>query len=467
MVARVTGSPALMPYLAAMSLALALCLYGSGGVMIGYLRLAWICIGAGALLLFARSRGTCLAPRIARPLLWAWIALLLYTLLQTVPMPHGILSVLSPRAADLHDAVSRLAGGTSVSTISVMRAATMEHLARLTGYFLVFLIARELCWRADNRQWLTVAPLMAFALLEALLGIFQYVTGGGARSATGTYVNRNHFAGLLEMTFPFVVVYFYTGISSRNLARALVGATLGALLAAGILCSLSRMGAAILFGSCILMAAFLMRPLRIALPVVVTATVIGFSVLVPTQLLQRFASFQAEANLSHDTRVQLWNDTLRLASDYAVTGTGLGGYAAALPPYRTVELDRNVTFAHNDYLQIMAELGGVGAIPVGVLAICILHPVMRTLRRGTAAQRAFAAACLTSLLTMFVHSLADFNLYIPANATVLSWVAGVAVMLPWQPPHWTDTPPGVVEGTSRGLSPKAVELCVTERSYCP
>src|SRR5215217_6712737 len=51
----VANSPRLLPYLAGMSIGLALCLYGAGGVVIAYIRAAWICIGAVGLALFTRS----------------------------------------------------------------------------------------------------------------------------------------------------------------------------------------------------------------------------------------------------------------------------------------------------------------------------------------------------------------------------------------------------------------------------
>ena len=469
-----------MPYLAAMSLAVAVCVYGYGGVTAGYMRAAWVCIGATGAALFTSTRTVGLAPRLARPLFWSWMALLLYTFVQTASLPREYLSLISPQAAGMHDAVNQLAGGSPLFSISIMRPATMEHLARLIGYFLVFLIARELCWRADRRQWMIVAPLVGLACLEALAGITQFAAGGGARPATGTYVNRNHFAGLLEMMFPFAAVYFCTAVSQRNTIQALIGGSLAALLGTGILCSLSRMAAAILFGSCILIVAVLIRPRRIALPAAVAATAVVFWLFVPAELLHRFASVPGAARIAEDTRVQLWNDTLRLAADYPVTGTGLGAYAAALPRYQTVELDRTVGFAHNDYLQVMVELGMAGILPIAGIVVGILHPVVRTMRRGTPVQRAFATACLTSLLTMLVHSLADFNLYIPANAIVLSWVAGVAVMIPWQPTHWTDEAPHLmaqhrsrrisspVAGTVWAESPSTTaQLCVTERSERP
>jgi hypothetical protein len=39
----------------------------------------------------------------------------------------------------------------------------------------------------------------------------------------------------------------------------------------------------------------------------------------------------------------------------------------------------------------------------------------------------FAVGLFVALVTLGLHSMADFNLYSPANALVLAWLGGVAV----------------------------------------
>jgi hypothetical protein len=60
-----------------------------------------------------------------------------------------------------------------------------------------------------------VTWLVALGTFEALYGLVQYLTGWqrifgyvkkyNLEEATGTYINRNHFAGFLEMVIPFGV----------------------------------------------------------------------------------------------------------------------------------------------------------------------------------------------------------------------------------------------------------------------
>ena len=78
----------------------------------------------------------------------------------------------------------------------------------------LFFFARMLAQdRASRRR--VVTWLVALGTFEALYGLVQYLTGWqrifgyvkkyNLEEATGTYINRNHFAGFLEMVIPFGV----------------------------------------------------------------------------------------------------------------------------------------------------------------------------------------------------------------------------------------------------------------------
>ena len=53
--------------------------------------------------------------------------------------------------------------------------------------------------------------------------------------------------------------------------------------------------------------------------------------------------------------------------------------------------------------------------------------VMRTAAEAESSQARYVAlACCGSLTAILLHSLVDFNLYVPANAMVVAWVLGLA-----------------------------------------
>ncbi len=161
--------------------------------------------------------------------------------------------------------------------------------------------------------------------------------------------------------------------------------------------------------------------LALALPVAI-------AILLPTrELILRFADMASTEEVSRNDRVRIWHDTLQFIKAYKWAGSGLGAYEHGFFRYQTVAPLNTVDFAHNDYLQMQAEMGIPGSLLVGALAGWIVtRALVVVLWRRDARNGELAVGLLASLVTLGVHSLADFNLYIPANALALAWLGGVA-----------------------------------------
>ena len=84
-------------------------------------------------------------------------------------------------------------------------------------------------------------------------------------------------------------------------------------------------------------------------------------------------------------------------------------------------------FAHNDYLQVFAELGLFGGALAMALAVWIMKRPLSVVFGPRSGQWALAVGLIGSFVAMGLHSMVDFNLYIPANALAVAWLAGVAV----------------------------------------
>ena len=94
---------------------------------------------------------------------------------------------------------------------------------------------------------------------------------------------------------------------------------------------------------------------------------------------------------------------------------------------QTAFLSHLVDYAHCDYLQIAAELGVPGGVLVFGAIFWILGLTVRHCSRaGREHDKAISLACLGSITAILLHSLADFNLYIPANALVFAVVLALA-----------------------------------------
>jgi len=128
-------------------------------------------------------------------------ALIVWVLLQILPLPT-FLGSLFPTAGDTRH------------TISVAPYQTVSHLILLVTYLTAFYLV--LLADADrNAKKRLIYSLVALGAFEAFYGLVQYLTGWQQifvyvkkfylEDATGTYINRNHFAGLLELTLPFTI----------------------------------------------------------------------------------------------------------------------------------------------------------------------------------------------------------------------------------------------------------------------
>ena len=377
---------------------------------------------------------------------WALALLPAYVLMQVVPLPVSLVRVLSPARAEGVAALDLIGAKVNFASLSVSPAATFQSFLLVCGYLIIFLLVCELTWRFDDSCWLAIWPIVAIGALEAGLGLCQYFGGTEEQVRWGTYVNHNHYAGFLEMALPFAVVYpvaLLRRARSRGhspLAPALAACgvwALAGLMFAGIVHSFSRMGFLATLFSLFVMGtlAFGTRQLSWvassrkrqggAVGLVAALALAGFVFLPPDRLILRFAQL-VSTDPTGGGRAQLWAETIPLIRAYPVFGCGLGGYETAFWRFKVSGPLLTDDFAHNDYLQLLAELGLVGFAIGATLAFSVARmAVRRAVRSADPGARYFAVAGAGALAAILLHSLADFNLYIPANAMLLAWIAGM------------------------------------------
>jgi len=147
-------------------------------------------------------------------------------------------------------------------------------------------------------------------------------------------------------------------------------------------------------------------------------------------LIVRFADLAATEEITADMRVEIWRESWQLVAAYPVLGCGLGAYEPAFLRYKKVAPMNRVDFAHNDYLQVLAELGVIGFAAVLALGLMVLG---RAVGAGTASEsyqeRYAGLAAAGALTAILLHSFVDFNLYIPANTMLVAWIGGMAMAL--------------------------------------
>jgi O-antigen ligase len=284
---------------------------------------------------------------------------------------------------------------------TIQSYATRTHLLALLACLAVFYLALLVCQTRGGKRRL-VFSLLGLGIFEAFYGLIQYLTGFqrifayakkyDLEEATGTYVNRNHYAGLLEMILPFslaLAFYEFERLRRREaqsprrkrklfagsgFAREVFWVAVAVLLAVALLFSRSRMG--ILAG--LLSSLFVFGLVAISrlggrngLWLAGSFLVLGLTLAVwigPGPVLQRFQNVGDEYSGQGQDRVTIWKDARGLMRAHPLLGTGFGTFSIAYTSVQTGFLGRFVNHAHNDYLEISSDLGipGVGFVQLRV-----------------------------------------------------------------------------------------------------
>jgi O-antigen ligase len=297
-----------------------------------------------------------------------------------------------------------------------------------------------------------VGVMMAVALFEGLYGLIQALIPtlpvlwadipSGLGNARGTFINKNHFAGFVEMTWPLGlgVILGLThrwqknmegGYSKKNLKNLLSSDQIGFLLfftiallftILSLLFSKSRAG---ITGAFIGFAAFIFlvylgrekfsAPAWVFMSsgfcfILFYGDVIGFE-----ELIGRFLATDDETG----SRVDIWRNTIAIIKDHPL-GIGLRNYETVLPIYNaTSPLGIKFAHAHNDYLELLTETGWPGFIAlVGGFFIFLGNSFRRIRKFGAKTDPIrfyIGIGACSGLISIVFHSFFDFNLQIPAN----------------------------------------------------
>ncbi len=407
-----------------------------------------VLLGLGVLLLV--TYGT---PRVGKPRIPVAIPLFMVclVLLQIAPLPASVLQL-------FHHAGNPL-GRTSFATISVAPYETASHLVVLLTYLAAFYLTLVVCQLPNGSRHL-VFTLLALGTFEACYGLFQYLTRWQhiftyvkmyyLEDATGTYINHNHFAGFLEMILPFALAlaFYQFGkipkgrpdtaqrvrglFSHEEFQKLFLWLFLALIFFVALAFSQSRMGIVAAVVSTLLVFTLIatsrLRRINAGLLAIIFLSA-GIWMVIwigPDPVIARFAALGQEYAATGQNRWAIWQDTLRLIRQHPWVGSGFGTFLVAYPSVQTTFLTMLVDHAHNDYLQFASELG----LPTGLLLFgAVLYVLLQTIRRFRIREprfeRAVALGCFGGVVAILLHSLTDFNLYMPANALLFAVVLGL------------------------------------------
>lgn len=328
------------------------------------------------------------------------------------------------------------------------RHVTYTHLLLYAAYGMLAFVASQSVRRSSHFDWLakivTVygAVMASFAVLQGIApnGKLYWIWASAQSGAIyGPYVNRNHYAGLMEMLTPFPLVLAATRFTEGN--RRIFVTAIAALMAGSIFLSQSRGGMLAFCAQMIMLSVLLVRarqgnwrkPLMLGAFLML---VIGFLVwLGGNELTRRLVSIHSEARaeLGGGLRLTIDRDCLHMWLKRPILGWGLGTFPIVYPQFRSFYTTFFVNEAHNDYLQLLTETGLAGfSIAVWFLVLVFRKVATKLKDWDETSTGALTVAALLGCVGILVHSFLDFNLQIPANAAMFYVLCAIAASQPLQ-----------------------------------
>lgn len=267
--------------------------------------------------------------------------------------------------------------------------------------------------------------------------------------ATGTFVNRNHFAGYMELCLAVGIGYMIAtlkddAVSWRDLGRRILEAFLGTkarvriglvIMVAALVMTHSRMGNTAFFASMTLagiIALALGKRASKSTTVLLTSLIIIDLVVVGTFFgVEKVVDRLENTSMSTVRRDEVNQYSFPIFEENMYTGTGAGSFYTVFPEHREADVGRkSFNHTHNDYLQFAIEFGLIGFTPLLLAVVLTFITALRAqwLRRDPL-MRGLSFTTIMAIIAFGIHSTVDFNLQIPANAATfmvilaLGWIS--------------------------------------------
>lgn len=364
----------------------------------------------------------------------------LWASLQSLSLPPGLVELLSPAAAQLFQLTN-----TDTNSISLEPGRTLQ-LALLSWslwlFFIITLLLVDSAQRVRTLFWVIVCC----GVFQALYGSFMTLSGleygflakkeASQGVATGTFVNRNHLAGYLEMCLAVGIGLLVGTLREsrqrgwRNKLRHTLDTLLGpkmrlrvflAFMVIALVLTRSRMGNSAFFIAlplCGIGMMVIQRKLhRGAIILFASLMLVDFLIVGQWFGFEELAERMQGTSTATETRDEVVRDSLLMLQDYPLTGTGLGSFYSSYPQYKGVDVSGFFDHSHNDYLEFATDLGLIGFLPLALSVFLALRMALQALyKRRDQLAKGVAFAATMGIISLLIHSAVDFNLQIPANA---------------------------------------------------
>ena len=390
--------------------------------------------------------------------------------IQLIPLPSFMVKFISPLTFEVKKYACEIKQVSSNDSIAWMNLshynfATYNELLKLLAYFaLYYMVINSV--KDQKRINILIYVFVGMGIFQVLYGIVQTYSGSqniwwwtniyGKGWVTGTYINRNHLAGFLEMLLPlcfgFVIAnvkksgsrqkyhdysvsrlkrfknWFFSG---EEKPKIILFFFMGIVLGLGLLLAGSR-GGIISFGISMFFMIFLFAFKNgyrkyglIAACLCMLILAYGLHIGID-KTLERFEHF---GNLY--SRLDISKSVVPMIKDFPVFGTGWGNFIYMYPRYALPQYSDRLILgnAHNDWLEMASESGMVGVLIFsGALITFLVRSIKLWFRRKDSFAIGLGVGVIFAVISISIHSFFDFNMHIPANPMALSVIMAIGFL---------------------------------------
>ncbi len=355
-----------------------------------------------------------------------------YAVVQVIPLPPPVWQSLPGQSLRIDVlAAAGLAG--SWQPISLTPVYSV-YSAVMAVAFAVMLSALTLLNDKEFRR--VIIALLIVTVLGMIVGLIQISTGGefprffasaDDRALIGFYANKNHM-GLALASSLLMAHSLARSDVSRHLSVRVLFYAYWLLVIFCIILTNSRAG--LLFGllasavvSLPILAKLTLRKRLLALTLTVGIIAIILLSPIATLLLERFS------DVADDDRWEIFLRSMTLLDPYQLFGSGLGSFRQIFPTYEVLDWvePAYLNNAHNDYLQVVIEMGVFGAAALVLLFWAVGGAVIQKSASVNSDRRQQAWTSFVILILFALHSAADYPLRRPAAVAI--FIAALAAVL--------------------------------------
>lgn len=380
-------------------------------------------------------------------------------MLYLLPIPVDIWQALAGRELYFHTLQAMKISAPGSFALSLSPDATWASMLAGIPIVAMFAAGQVLPTKAIKSL---LAVLLTATTLQLVLSVLQLALGldslfyfdlAATGSIVGSFANRNHLADFLIMSLPVCIYVFFDQSKKKRtsnstlfieprkqvilpfllfLGFAFVLILLTTLSRGGLISGFIALGVSI----CVYLLALGNKAsakqrfayLGLSIVFIALATLASGLEGIQSRLGERFLT-------DAEVRNTIASASLTAASQFWPWGSGLGSFEAVFPRFQPAISIGYIEYAHNDYAQLLMELGAAGVVLMAAFAILLIHQVLNVVRVYRAEQRlpkvvVMQCFCGVGLLAFLLHSWVEFNMHIPALAMTAAFLSGVFLRTP-------------------------------------